>query len=134
MANSNKVKDCFLFLFNHLLAIAKSVSHDYDALLEVNKPSPLDQKFIVKSIVQLRDVRFTADRDDPPLSSFASISQNPLVRTFVVQFAKCDEDMPMTLFPVILTLCLYYLLYCSLSYLSQSQYLRQLYTALDLCP
>ena len=37
--------------------------------------------------------------------------------------------MPITLFPVILTLRLYYFLYCSLSYLSQSQYLRQLYTS-----
>ena len=91
VANSNKVKDCFLFLFNHLLVIAKPILHDYDALLEVNKPSPLDRKFIVKSVVQLQDVRFTADRDDPPLNSFASISRNPLVRTFVVQFAK-DAD------------------------------------------
>jgi serine/arginine repetitive matrix protein 2 len=91
VANSNTVKDRFLFLFNDLLVIAKPVTHDYDALLEVNKPSPLDRKFIVKSVVQLRDVRFTADRDDLPLSSFASISRNPLVRTFVVQFAK-DAD------------------------------------------
>ena len=91
VVNSNTVKDRFLFLFNDLLVIAKPVTHDYDALLDMNKPSPLDRKFIVKSVVQLRDVRFTADRDDLPLSSFASISRNPLVRTFVVQFAK-DAD------------------------------------------
>jgi serine/arginine repetitive matrix protein 2 len=54
----------------------------------MNKPSPLDRKFIVKIVVQLRDVRFTADRDDLPLSSFASIGRN---RIFVVQFAK-DAD------------------------------------------
>jgi len=35
----------------------------------------------------------------------------------------CDEDMPMTLFPVIL--CLYHFPYCSLPHLSQSQYLHQ---------
>src|SRR5882757_9963719 len=35
------------------------------------------------------------------------------------QQAKCDEDMPMTLFPVIL--CLYHFPYCSLPHLSQSQ-------------
>ncbi|KAI9461283.1 hypothetical protein BJY52DRAFT_219516 [Lactarius psammicola] len=91
VANSNTVKDRFLFLFNDILVIAKPVTHDYDALLDTSKPSPLDRKFIVKSVTQLRDVRFTADRDDLPLSSFASISRNPLVRTFVVQFSK-DAD------------------------------------------
>ena len=91
VANSNTVKDRFLFLFNDILIVAKPVTHDYDALLDMNKPSPLDRKFIVKSVVQLRDVRFTADRDDLPLSSLASISRSPLVRTFVVQFAK-DAD------------------------------------------
>ena len=91
VANSNTVKDRFLFLFNDILVIAKPVTHDYDALLDMSKPSPLDRKFIVKSVAQLRDVRFTADRDDLPLSSFASINRNPLVRTFVVQFSK-DAD------------------------------------------
>jgi hypothetical protein len=91
VANSNTVKDRFLFLFNDILVIAKPVTHDYDALLDMNKPSPLDRKFIVKSVVQLRDVRFTADRDDLPVNTFVSISRNPLVRTFVVQFAK-DAD------------------------------------------
>jgi serine/arginine repetitive matrix protein 2 len=91
VANSNTVKDRFLFLFNDILIVAKPVTHEYDALLDTNKPSPLDRKFIVKSVVQLRDVRFTADRDDLLLSPLASISRNPLVRTFVVQFAK-DAD------------------------------------------
>lgn len=91
VANANTVKDRFIFLFNDILVVAKPVTHDYDALLDTNKPSPLDKKFIVKSVVQLRDVRFTADRDDLPLGSLSSISRNPLVRTFVVQFAK-DAD------------------------------------------
>ncbi|KAI0281542.1 hypothetical protein BC826DRAFT_1068957 [Russula brevipes] len=91
VANSNTVKDRFLFLFNDILIVAKPVTHDYDALVDVNKPSPLDRKFIVKSAVQLRDVRFTADRDDLPLTSLTSIGRNPLVRTFVVHFAK-DAD------------------------------------------
>jgi serine/arginine repetitive matrix protein 2 len=91
VANSNTVKDRFLFLFNDILVIAKPVTHDYDALLDMSKPSPLDRKFIVKSVAQLRDVRFTAERDDLPLSSFASVSRNPLVRAFVVQFSK-DAD------------------------------------------
>jgi serine/arginine repetitive matrix protein 2 len=91
VANSNTVKDRFLFLFNDILVVAKPVTQDYDTLLDTNKPSPLDRKFIVKGVIQLWDVRFTVDRDDLPLSSFASISRNPLVRTFVVQFAK-DAD------------------------------------------
>jgi len=91
VANSNTVKDRFLFLFNDILVIAKPVTHEYDALLDLNKPSPLDRKFIIKSVVQLRDVRFAADRDDLPLGSLASLSRNSLLRTFVVQFAK-DAD------------------------------------------
>ncbi|KAF8259101.1 hypothetical protein EI94DRAFT_1813952 [Lactarius quietus] len=91
VANSNTVKDRFLFLFNDILVIAKPVTHDNDALLDMSKPSPLAQKFIVKSVTQLRDVRFTADRDDLPFSSFRSLSRNPVVRTFIVQFSK-DAD------------------------------------------
>ena len=97
VANSNTVKDRFLFLFNDILVIAKPVTHEYDALLDMSKPSPLDRKFIVKSVAQLRDVRFTADRDDLPLSSYASISRNPLVRTFIVQFLK-DADRAISQF------------------------------------
>ncbi|KAI9509498.1 hypothetical protein F5148DRAFT_1187202, partial [Russula earlei] len=97
VANSNTVKDRFLFLFNDIIVVAKPVTQDYDALLDMNKPSPLDRKFIVKSVVQLRDVRFTADRDDLPLGSLASISRNPLVKTFVVQFAK-DADIAISHF------------------------------------
>jgi len=92
VANSNTVKDRFVFLFNDILIVAKPVTQDYDALLDMTKPSPLDRKFIVKSVVQLRDVRFTADRDDLPLSSLSSISRNPLVRTFVIQFAKGADN------------------------------------------
>jgi serine/arginine repetitive matrix protein 2 len=91
VANSNTMKDCFLFLFNDILIITKPVTHEYDALLDMNKPSPLDWKFIMKSIVQLCDVQFTANRDDLLLSPLASISWNPPIRTFVVQFAK-DAD------------------------------------------
>ena len=87
MADSDTVKDGFLFLFSDILVTAKPVTQDYDALLATNKPLPLDRKFLV----QPRDVRFTADRDNLPLSSFGSISRNPFMRTFVVQFAK-DAD------------------------------------------
>lgn len=69
VANSNTVKDGFLFLFSDILVIAKPVTQDSDALLDTNKPLPLDRKFIV---VQPRDVWFTADRDNLLLSSFAS--------------------------------------------------------------
>jgi hypothetical protein len=57
----------------------------------MNKSSPLDQKFIMKSVVQLWNVQFTANRDNLQLSSFASISPNLFMRTFMVQFVK-DVD------------------------------------------
>jgi hypothetical protein len=75
VANSNTVKDRFLFLFNDILIVTKPVvTHDYDVLVDITKLSPLEWKFVVKSVIQLRDVRFTVDRDDLPLSSLSSIS------------------------------------------------------------
>jgi serine/arginine repetitive matrix protein 2 len=91
VADSNTVKDRFLFSFNDILIVTKPVPHDYDVLLDLNKSSPSGRKFIVKSVVQLRGVRFTTDGDDLPLSSLAFISRNSLIRSFVVQFPK-DVD------------------------------------------
>ncbi|KAI0063594.1 hypothetical protein BV25DRAFT_395576 [Artomyces pyxidatus] len=91
VANSNTVKDRFLFLFNDILVIAKPITQDNDSLLDTTKPSPLDRKFIVKSVVQLRHLRFTAERDDLPAKANAAANRHPLIRTFVVQFSK-DPD------------------------------------------
>lgn len=94
VANSNTVKDRFLFLFTDILVIAKPVIQDQDALLDAPRPTPLDRKFIVKSVVYLRDLKFSADREDVRARTAltASHMRYQVVRTFVHQFTK-DPDM-----------------------------------------
>ncbi|KAH9911831.1 uncharacterized protein B0H18DRAFT_891602 [Fomitopsis serialis] len=93
VANANTVKDRFLFLFNDILVIAKPIVQDHDALLDTTKPSPLDRKFIVKSVCQLRDLRLCSDRDEPrsKLSSNTNQMRHPVIGNFVMQFSK-DPD------------------------------------------
>ena len=100
VANSNTVKDRFLFLFNDILVIAKPVLLDQDSLLDSTKPSPLDRKFMVKSVVQLRQLRFTADRDDPQTKAYSTsiANRHPLIRTFAVQFTKEPDHAISTFF------------------------------------
>ncbi|KAI0315140.1 hypothetical protein OF83DRAFT_1174122 [Amylostereum chailletii] len=98
VANVNTVKDRFLFLFNDILVIAKPIIQESDALLDTAKPSPLDRKYIIKSVVQLRSLRFSADRDDPQVKlQAAAIARHPVVRSFVAHFAK-DADHAIALF------------------------------------
>jgi serine/arginine repetitive matrix protein 2 len=93
VVNPNTVKDRFLFLFSDLLVIAKPVIQDQDNIMDSYKPTPLDRKFIVKSVVLLRQLRFSGDRAEPQTktTSYAAAPRNPLIRTFVHQFAK-DAD------------------------------------------
>ena len=92
VSNANTVKDRFMFLFNDLLVIAKPIILDQDVLLDTVKPTPMDRKFAVKNVVLLRDVKFSADRDDcctkVPNSSHM---RHPVIRSFVHQFSK-DPD------------------------------------------
>ncbi|KAI0779958.1 hypothetical protein C8Q74DRAFT_728453 [Fomes fomentarius] len=99
VASANTVKDRFLFLFNDIIIIAKPILQDADALLDATKPSPLDRKFIVKSIVQLKDLRFSADRDDTRTKTSASSNpmRHPVIRNFVNQFAKDPDTAVVTL-------------------------------------
>ncbi|KAI0051205.1 hypothetical protein FA95DRAFT_1554782 [Auriscalpium vulgare] len=97
VANSNTVKDRFLFLFNDILIVAKPIVQDHDSLLDTTKPSPLDRKFVVKSVVQLRCIRFTSERDDLPVKSSIPANRHPLIQTFIVQFAK-DPDRAIATF------------------------------------
>ncbi|TFK85563.1 hypothetical protein K466DRAFT_551902 [Polyporus arcularius HHB13444] len=99
VANANTVKDRFLFLFNDILIIAKPILQDMDALLDATKPSPLDRKFIVKSVVQLRELRFSGDRDDTRTKTSATSNpmRHPLIRNFVNQFAKDPDHAVLTL-------------------------------------
>ncbi|KDQ53551.1 hypothetical protein JAAARDRAFT_161650 [Jaapia argillacea MUCL 33604] len=93
VANSNTVKDRFLFLFNDILVIAKPMLHDQDVSLDSLRSPALDKKFIVKNVVQLHRLHFTAERDDPPMRENQDVTQpkHPIIRTFIHHFAK-DPD------------------------------------------
>jgi serine/arginine repetitive matrix protein 2 len=100
VVNSNTVKDRFLFLFSDMLVIAKPIVLDQDALMDTSKPNPMDRKFIVKSVVLLRHLRFQADREEARKSSnsFVGSPRHPVIRTFVLQFAKDPDHAISTLF------------------------------------
>jgi serine/arginine repetitive matrix protein 2 len=100
VANANTVKDRFLFLFSDILVIAKPIVHDHNQLLQMSRPSPLDRKYVVKSVVLLRNLRFNADREEPRtrMSNYTSSPRHPLLRTFVHQFAKDPDHAITTLF------------------------------------
>ncbi|KAJ7770147.1 hypothetical protein DFH07DRAFT_735814 [Mycena maculata] len=90
VVNANTVKDRFLFLFSDILVIAKPVVQDQDNIIDSYKPTPMDRKFVVKSVVLLNQLRFNADRTDvqPKTSNYSTVPRNPLIRTFVHQFSK----------------------------------------------
>ncbi|KAJ7783259.1 hypothetical protein B0H16DRAFT_1496118 [Mycena metata] len=92
VVNANTVKDRFLFLFSDILVIAKPVVQDQD-IIDSYKPTPMDRKFVVKSVVLLNQLRFNAERTDiqPKTSNYSTAPRNPLIRTFVHQFSK-DTD------------------------------------------
>ncbi|KAL8287296.1 hypothetical protein RQP46_003748 [Phenoliferia psychrophenolica] len=85
IVNAHTVKDRHLFLFSDLLLIAKPLLDDHP-LTGVPLPSTLESAFVVKSIVELRDLKLMAI-DDP------SEDQRPKTRhkdmlTFIDRFAN----------------------------------------------
>ena len=99
VVNSNTVKDRFLFLFNDMLIIAKPILHDQDSLMDPSALTVLDRRFIIKSVVQLRNLRVKADRDDSRTQAHMSGSLKHLItRTFVHNFAKDPDHAIATLF------------------------------------
>ena len=99
VVNSNTVKDRFLFLFNDILVIAKPILHDQDSLMDPSILTVLDRRFIIKSVVQLRNLRVKADRDDSRTQVHMSGSlKHSLTRTFVHNFAKDPDHAIATLF------------------------------------
>lgn len=100
VANSNTVKDRFLFLFNDILVIAKPILPDRDVLGDPMATSALDRKFIVKSVVQLHRLQFTPERDDPPLRGTYDAAQpkHPIIKSFVPQFGKDPYQAVASLF------------------------------------
>ncbi|TFY81572.1 hypothetical protein EWM64_g2440 [Hericium alpestre] len=95
VANTNTVKDRFLFLFNDILVITKPIMQDQDSLLDTTKRSPLNWKFIIKSVIQLRNLRFSADRDDSQKKSLSSstVREHPVIRSFVLQFSREPDQV-----------------------------------------
>ncbi|OJT10666.1 Golgi-specific brefeldin A-resistance guanine nucleotide exchange factor 1 [Trametes pubescens] len=93
VANANTVKDRFLFLFTDILIIAKLILREHDTLLDATRPDPTDRKFVIKSVVQLKELRLSSDRDDARTKTAATAnpSRHPVIQTFVRQFAT-DPD------------------------------------------
>ncbi|KAG9221047.1 hypothetical protein CCMSSC00406_0005514 [Pleurotus cornucopiae] len=99
VVNPNTVKDRFLFLFTDILVIAKPVTPDHDSFIDSYKPSPSDRKFVVKSVVQLRQLRFCDDRiEHQSKANYTVPPRNPLIRTFIHQFSKDPDHAISTLF------------------------------------
>ncbi|KAI0790778.1 hypothetical protein C8Q75DRAFT_760596 [Abortiporus biennis] len=97
VSNANTVKDRFLLLFNDMLVVAKPVVQDHEALLENAKIDPSDRKYIVKSVVPLKDMKVSGDRDESRTKSTDSSNpmRHPVIRSFLHNFAK-DPDHAIT--------------------------------------
>ncbi|GAA5972645.1 hypothetical protein JCM21900_002368 [Sporobolomyces salmonicolor] len=90
VVNANTVKDRHLFLFNDLLVIAKPLVLDHP-LTGQPVPPTLDNHFIVKSIVELQQLKVAATIDEPPedpSSSSSGKKRHPLLVAFVDRFAN----------------------------------------------
>ena len=99
VVNPNTVKDRFLFLFNDILVIAKPVTYDQDNLMDNHKMSLPDRKYTVKSVVQLRNLRFCADRSEAQGKTTSSLgTRSPLIRSFISQFSRDPDHAISTLF------------------------------------
>ena len=99
VVNSNTVKDRFLFLFNDILVVTKPILHDQDSLMDPSTLTVLDRRFIVKSVVQLRNLRVKTDRDDNRTQARTSGSlKHSLTRTFVHSFTKDPDHAVAALF------------------------------------
>ena len=81
------------WMVRRVTVILHGAVQDQDALLDGAKTTPLDRKFIVKSVARLRDLKFNADRDESRTKAAACVSptRHPVIRNFVHQFAK-DPD------------------------------------------
>lgn len=84
VVNANTVKDRHLFLFSDLLLIAKPIIED-DTATGQPIPSNLDNKFIIKSIVELRHLKLVATED--PMEDTGTKKRHPLLFAFVERFS-----------------------------------------------
>lgn len=98
VVNQNTVKDRFLFLFTDILVIAKPVASDHhDSMTDPFRLSLPDKKYTVKSIAQLKKLRFCADRIEsskPPVLG----ARNSLIRAFITEFSVDPDRAVQSLF------------------------------------
>ena len=88
VVNANTVKDRYLFLFNDILVIAKSIVEE-DAASGLIVPPSLETKFLVKSIIELDKLKLTAQKDDEPNAEDPSQKKkHSLLQSFVDRFAN----------------------------------------------
>ncbi|GAA6053391.1 hypothetical protein JCM3770_002301 [Rhodotorula araucariae] len=87
VVNANTVKDRHLFLFTDMLLIAKPIVEDHPLTGEPIAPT-LDSHFVVKSIVECRDVKLTAVEEPAEDGSPANKKRHPLLLAFVDRFAN----------------------------------------------
>ena len=91
VVNANTVKDRHLFLFTDVLVIAKPIIEDPPLTGEPLAPT-LDSHFVVKSIVECRDVKLSAVEEPAdeasPNSGGGSKKRHPLLVAFVDRFAN----------------------------------------------
>ncbi|KAK4703661.1 hypothetical protein P7C70_g2555, partial [Phenoliferia sp. Uapishka_3] len=85
IVNAHTVKDRHLFLFTDLLLIGKPILDDHP-LTGQPLPSTLESSFVVKSVVELKDLKLQAI-DEPPEDN-APKKRHPLVVQFVDRFAN----------------------------------------------
>lgn len=92
VVNPNTVKDRFLFLFNDILVVAKPILQG-QAVFNDGFSNPTDKKYMIKSAVRFRDLRFCQDRTEAPHKSTvpSTIPNTPSLRHFVAQFAQDPE-------------------------------------------
>lgn len=95
VVNSHTVKDRFLFLFNDIFIIAKPITQDPDAFLELTKPNPSDRKFVIKNVVLIRNLRFSGEREEP---QSRCVPRNAHTQSFVEQFPNDADQAIVSLF------------------------------------
>lgn len=91
VVNANVVKDRFLLLFTDVLVIAKPILEETEMpLTDVYDRKPnLDKRFVVKSVVPLRGLRFTGERRAVSGQGMATGNGgDPAMKAFVSGFAK----------------------------------------------
>ncbi|BGP49334.1 hypothetical protein JCM10450v2_005222 [Rhodotorula kratochvilovae] len=87
VVNANTVKDRHLFLFTDMLVIAKPIVEDHPLTGEPVAPT-LDSHFVVKSIVECRDVKLSAVEEPAEDGSPTTKKRHPLLLAFVDRFAN----------------------------------------------